>query len=119
MTETLDMFTDLAGTLVANSDASSVLLAPSAACSSSFQGNTFSPKLDQVRLTGQLKRVRDYLESGEWKTLTEISKATGDPEASCSARIRDLRKPSHGFYTVDRRRRTVGQWEYQLRGSGL
>lgn len=40
---------------------------------------------------------------GKWRTLQEISEITGDPEASVSARLRDLRKFEHGSNTVSRR----------------
>ena len=47
---------------------------------------------DRKRLGRQLIKVRDYLlaHSGEWLTLRQISDATGAPEASASARLRDL-----------------------------
>ena len=84
-----------------------------------FQGATFSPRLDESRLTGQLKRVRDLMEDGNWRSLAEISAITGDPEASISARLRDLRRPAFGMYTVERRRRSPGLHEYQVRGRAL
>ncbi len=55
--------------------------------------------------------------AGWWWTLREISQHTGDPEASISARLRDLRKARFGAHTVNRRRRgdpTKGVFEYQL-----
>jgi len=57
------------------------------------------------------------MRDGEWRTLGEISEATGHPEASVSARLRDFRKPRFGGHTVNRRRgKWVGGswWEYQL-----
>lgn len=47
---------------------------------------------DRKRLGKQLIKVRDFLlsHSGEWLTLRQISDATGAPEASASARLRDL-----------------------------
>jgi hypothetical protein len=48
---------------------------------------------------------------GEWHTLKELSTITGASEASCSARLRDFRKPKFGGHTVDRRR--------VLNGNGL
>jgi hypothetical protein len=41
---------------------------------------------------------------GRWRTLRQISDATGSPEASVSARLRDMRKPRFGASTVDRER---------------
>jgi predicted transcriptional regulator len=40
----------------------------------------------------QARRVIGCMADGAWRTLAEISAATGDPEASVSARLRDMRK---------------------------
>jgi len=82
-----------------------------------FDGKTYDPKHDLERLTTQLGRVYDAMERGLWFTLAEISTLTGDPEASVSARVRDLRKKKFGGYTIERRRRgdpKLGIWEYKL-----
>ena len=80
-----------------------------------FDGETFDPAKDGVRLNRQLRVVRDWmLERSSWYSLAEISRGTGEPEASVSARLRDLRKQRFGAYQVDRRRRTEGQWEYRV-----
>jgi hypothetical protein len=80
-----------------------------------FDGVTYDPKFDRDRLEKQLGRVYTAMaECPGWMTLQEISVKTGDPEASVSARIRDLRKDRFGGYNVERRRRTVGEWEYHL-----
>ena len=49
---------------------------------------------DKARLGKQLKKVRDFFEAnrGTWFSLRQISDATGAPEASASARFRDLKK---------------------------
>jgi hypothetical protein len=78
-------------------------------------GVTFSPAHDTARLNDQLKRVMRLMLGGGWHTLREISDATGDPESSVSARLRDLRKQRFGGWTVERRRRTQGTHEYQVR----
>lgn len=85
----------------------------------SFDGLTFDALLDLGRLNAQARRVADVMLDGQWRTLREVSTATGDPEASVSARLRDLRKPANGGHTVERRRRpgwaaTAGLWEYRL-----
>jgi hypothetical protein len=56
------------------------------------------------------------MRDGQWRTLYEIAKATGDPETSTSAQLRHLRKPRFGGYVVEKRRRTAtaGTWEYRL-----
>lgn len=77
-----------------------------------FRGSTFSAELDGLRLNKQLRAVAECMADGQWRTLAEIAAATGAPEASASARLRDLRRLG---LTVDRRRRTKGQHEYRVR----
>ena len=85
-----------------------------------FDGKTYDPALDKDRLKKQLGRVYDVMNDGWWMTLLEIQDwsrtrhNTFDPEASISARLRDLRKPKFGGYNIERRRRTNGTWEYRL-----
>jgi hypothetical protein len=69
---------------------------------------------DQRRLGAQAQAVFNLMSDGEWRTLHEISAATGYPEASCSSRLRDYRKPRFGAHHVERRRRTEGTWEYRV-----
>ena len=70
---------------------------------------------DVVRLRGQALRVHTLMRDGQWRTLAAMSKATGDPEASVQARLRDFRKPQFGSMTVDTRRLSEhGPWEYRL-----
>jgi|ERR1700722_8362888 len=80
---------------------------------------TFNAKLDGERLGKQLGRVRTWMlmwgATGSWFTLQEISRAIFFPEASISARLRDLRRMG---YQVDKRRRgnpKAGLFEYQVR----
>lgn len=84
-----------------------------------FDGETYDPKVDQPRLARQLERVRDHMLTVDWLTLQEIASATGGyPEASISARLRDLRKVRFGSYEVVRRRRgnvKRGHFEYRVR----
>lgn len=76
------------------------------------RGTTYEEALDGSRLTSQLAVIRAYMflwsERG-WRTLREIGTDTGYPEASISARLRDLRRPVYGALTVDRRRRGDGR----------
>ena len=60
-----------------------------------FKGSTYVPKLDQVRLGRQLDRVFQFMLDHKNHTLNEIAQATGSPEASVSARLRDMRRPLH------------------------
>lgn len=82
-----------------------------------FDGAVYVPRVDDVRLTGQLRRVFDLMSDGRWRTLAEIEQATGDPAASVSAQLRHLRKSRFGAHRVEKRRRgaaEAGLWEYQL-----
>ena len=77
-------------------------------------GLTFNLERDGRRLSMQHNRVLARLRDGEWWTLNRLSHATGDPEASISARIRDLRKPRFGSHVVERRYVSKGLWQYRL-----
>lgn len=84
-----------------------------------FAGSEYVPHLDDQRLQGQIKRVRDALIDGRYRTLREIHEITGDGEASISAQIRHLRKQHHGGYVIDRRirgDRVNGLFEYAITG---
>ena len=86
-----------------------------------YGGTTFDPSVDEERLNEQTVRIYRLMNDGAWRTLAEISGATGDPEASVSARLRDLRKEDFGGFVVNRRRRglvSAGLWEYQLQPAG-
>jgi hypothetical protein len=74
------------------------------------RGSTFNPERDAKRLNAQTQRVHDLMIDGNWRGLAQIAAATGDPEASVSARLRDLRR--FGF-TVERRYIANGLWEYR------
>lgn len=77
-------------------------------------GETFVPSRDRTRLNAQSFRVFKAMQSGEWRTLREIAEETHDPEASVSARLRDLRKPEFGGFRVERRFVYRGLWQYRL-----
>lgn len=79
-----------------------------------FDGRTFDPARDGPRLTRQHNRVFALMKDGAWRTLAVIAAACGDPEASISARLRDLRKERFGGHGVDRRRAGPGLFEYRL-----
>lgn len=81
-----------------------------------FDGATYDALQDGPRLTTQLRQVRDFMLDGGWYALNIISSATGFPEASVSARLRDLRKAKHGGYQVQRRRvqECRGLFEYRV-----
>src|SRR5688572_20716591 len=78
-------------------------------------GATYVHTRDARRLAGQHARVVAFMKDGGWHTLSEIAEATGDPEASVSARLRDLRKPRFGSYVVEREYVERGLFRYRLR----
>lgn len=83
-----------------------------------FDGPDYSPADDKIRLEHQHERIKRVMLDSEWRTLTEISSLTGDPESSISAQLRHLRKERFGAYIVDKRRRGErkdGLFEYLLR----
>lgn len=81
-----------------------------------FDGETYDHAADHGRLAAQLGRVRTLMEDGQWRTLPEIEAVTHDPQASVSARLRDLRKAKFGGLVVERRRRGPGLFEYRIAG---
>jgi len=86
---------------------------------SRFSGDTYDESADRVRLTGQIERIYTLMGDNRWRTLSEIEAATGDPAASVSAQLRNLRKKSFGSHTINKRsrgERSHGLFEYQLEG---
>lgn len=83
--------------------------------SAQFDGATYDEAQDFGRLNTQLRAVRDLMRDGQWRSLNAIAQATGYPEASLSARLRDLRKPKFGLFTVERRRIKDGLGTFQYR----
>ena len=83
--------------------------------SAHFDGKTYDHAQDFGRLNTQLRAVRDLMRDGQWRSLNAIAQATGYPEASLSARLRDLRKPKFGLHTVQRRRAQEGAGTFEYR----
>lgn len=80
-----------------------------------FDGATYEPAKDKKRLARQLTLVRTLMSDGNWRSLARIAKALGAPEASVSARLRDLRKAKFGGLNVERRRVSGrGTFEYRV-----
>jgi len=81
-----------------------------------FDGQTYERELDQVRLAGQMLDVFRLMKSGAWWTLRELEDASYAPQASISARLRDLRKEKFGGHTVERQRigGRSGTYQYRL-----
>ena len=81
-----------------------------------FKGETYDRDLDRPRLLTQLQRVKDYMADGPYHSLRAISEATGAPEASVSARLRDMRRPvdKKGLgLRIDDQRMLGGLWLYR------
>jgi len=82
-----------------------------------FDGRTYSSEHDHARLARQLRKVAALMLDGSWRTLAEIAGAIDEPEASISARLRDLRKDRFGAYIVERQHRHEaerGCYEYRV-----
>lgn len=82
-----------------------------------FDGATYDRERDHERLGAQALRVWSLMTDRQWRTLADIENATGDPQASVSARLRDFRKKRFGAHTIERRSRgddTRGLFEYRL-----
>jgi hypothetical protein len=79
-----------------------------------FDGATIQPARDDDRLRVQLGRVKRLMADGHWRTLNDIALAVGAPEASVSARLRDLRKQKFGGYIVEREFVSRGLWKYRV-----
>lgn len=77
-------------------------------------GQSFSRKRDGARLNKQAQDVFNVMADGRWHTLSDISGKTNHPEASVSARLRDLRKPKFGGFTVERQALSKGLWQYRM-----
>lgn len=82
-----------------------------------FGGVTYDADHDEHRLARQLRAVRELMLDHQWRTLAELAREIGAPEASVSARLRDLRKADFGGYIVQRRpvgHRSRGLNEYRV-----
>ena len=77
-----------------------------------FRGQTYTASLDGARLGEQLRQVWELMKDGKERTLREIAGQAGAPEASASARLRDLR--AMGFDVRRRRRGESGTWVYWI-----
>ena len=82
-----------------------------------FGGESYDAERDGERLHKQLRAVRDLMIDGRWRSLSDIEwglLGASYPQASISARLRDLRKRKYGSYTVERRYAGDGLWEYRV-----
>lgn len=82
-----------------------------------FNGSDYVHHIDAPRLGRQHERIKALMLDGQWRTLSEIGAATGDPAASVSAQLRHLRKARFGSHVVEKRARgdrAVGLYEYRV-----
>ena len=87
-------------------------------------GPAFESHLDASRLATQMDRIRAFMLTAGWQTVSEIREGlerlypgTRFPENSIQAQLRHLRKPAFGGYQVVKRRRgsgSTGLFEYRL-----
>jgi hypothetical protein len=77
-------------------------------------GETFDRDRDLFRLNDQMRDVYHLMMDGQWRPLFAIAAHTGHPEASVSARLRDLRKVKYGGFTVERKYIANGVFHYRL-----
>ena len=79
-----------------------------------FDGDDYDDRRDRARLVGQIKRVFDCVKDGQWRTVQQIAEATGDPETSVSAQLRNLRKDRFGGHNVEKRHEGNGLYLYRI-----
>lgn len=77
-------------------------------------GETYATTRDRARLSRQATSVLDLMIDGKWRTLREMGEALGEPQASISARLRDLRKERFGAWKVERAYVRDGIWQYRV-----
>jgi hypothetical protein len=73
------------------------------------------------RLETQHQRVKHLAMEwpGGWFTMYALSAATGDPPGSVERQVRYLRAERFGGYTVEKRHRSGGTFEYRVLEPGL
>jgi hypothetical protein len=68
-----------------------------------------------ARENAQLEAVWQAMRDGAWRSVEEIAALVECPPASASARLRDLRKPQYGGWTVERAYVGSRLWRYRIR----
>ena len=77
-------------------------------------GHTYERARDGKRLNAQAEAVWQVMRDRQWHTLEEIAEKARCPQASASARLRDLRKARFGSRIVDREYVGNGLWRYRI-----
>jgi len=67
-----------------------------------------------ARENAQLEAVWQAMRDGVWRSVEEIAALVECKPASASARLRDLRKPRYGGWTVERAYVGNGLWRYRV-----
>lgn len=84
-------------------------------------GPLFNPHPDAPRLQAGMAKVLAFTLGPDWRTLRQIERATGVPQASASAHLRHLTRAEWGGY-IKQRRKVPGQpglHEYRLMVSAM
>lgn len=76
-----------------------------------FLGATFDSARDEERLSKQLKAVHDVMKDGQHRSLRQMADAAGCPEASASARFRDLKRLG---FPMQKKNEGRGTWIYWM-----
>jgi hypothetical protein len=79
-----------------------------------FEGSDIDHARDTERLKSQLLRIFELMKDGKFRSLQQISDATGAPHASASAQLRNLKKARNGGHTLNKRYLGNGLFEYQI-----
>lgn len=67
-----------------------------------------------ARANSELESVWQAMRDGAWRSVEELAALVECPPASASARLRDLRKPQYGGWTVERAYAGGGVWRYRV-----
>jgi len=81
-----------------------------------FQGTDYIPVRDARRLATQHLRVKQAAIRwpGGWFTMQKLAAVLGEPAGSVERQVRYLRGKRFGAYTVEKRHRSRGTFEYRV-----
>lgn len=80
-----------------------------------FDGSDIVPERDSQRLGNQIMDIYNLMKDGKERTLNDIHKETGHPEASISAQLRNLRKQRFGAHEIHKKYIENGLYTYKLK----
>lgn len=80
-------------------------------CATCFS-KRLAPKNMIVRQPSQkdIEVIKNILLDYQWHTLEELNRRSGIPEATISARIRELKR----IFNIEKRQIKNGKWEYRI-----